>query len=215
MVASVMLQGGVVCWLGGMSALCMACTAAWIFLFFWFWFVSVSTAPCFLAGLPTHSSILPSAASVAAVPLSSASPLQPTTTLPLQSMAPVPVWGMPPSSDPAIPGVSSPVVLPSQAFGMPGNPAAPGLSLSLSAEPIPARLVQKIQSGQFVEMRELLGDNIALTQYFESSAGYFPMVLPSSARPRLREVSTLPSWIYCFLTYLAVLVQDQFIRCVR
>uniref|UniRef100_A0A1X7T3X3 Uncharacterized protein n=1 Tax=Amphimedon queenslandica TaxID=400682 RepID=A0A1X7T3X3_AMPQE len=61
-------------------------------------------------------------------------------------------------------------------------------------------------------MKELLGDNIALTQHFELSAGYFPMVLPSSAHPCLREVSTLPSWIYCFLTYLAVLVQDQFIR---
>uniref|UniRef100_A0A1X7VFC7 Uncharacterized protein n=1 Tax=Amphimedon queenslandica TaxID=400682 RepID=A0A1X7VFC7_AMPQE len=130
-------------------------------------------------------------------------------------MAPVPVSGMPPSSDPAMSGVSShhsPVVLPSQAFGMPGPPSDPDISLSLSAEPIPARLVQMIQSGQFVEMKELLGDYIGLTQHFESSACYFPMVLPSSARPRLQEVSTLCLWIYCFLTYLAVLVPDQFIQ---
>uniref|UniRef100_A0A1X7UDW3 Uncharacterized protein n=1 Tax=Amphimedon queenslandica TaxID=400682 RepID=A0A1X7UDW3_AMPQE len=97
----------------------------------------------------------------------SASPLQPTT-LPLQSMAHVPVLGMSPSFDPANPGMSSQhtlVVLPSAAIGAPGPPAALGISLSLSAEPIPARLVQKIQSGQFVEMRELLGDNIALTAF--------------------------------------------------
>uniref|UniRef100_A0A1X7VFI7 Uncharacterized protein n=1 Tax=Amphimedon queenslandica TaxID=400682 RepID=A0A1X7VFI7_AMPQE len=135
----------------------------------------MSTAPCFLAGHPTHFSILPSTvASVAAVPLLSASPLQPTTTLSLQAMAPVPMSGMPPSSDAANTGMSSqhtPVVLPSQEFGVPGPPAAPGLSLSLSAEPIPARLVQKIRSGQFVKMRELLGDIIALTQHFESLAG--------------------------------------------
>ena len=66
--------------------------------------------------------------------------------------------------------------------------------------------------GHFVEMRDLLGDNIALTQHFESAASYFPTVLPSSERLLLREVSSLSSWVYCFLIYLAVLVQDQTIR---
>uniref|UniRef100_A0A1X7VKC7 Uncharacterized protein n=1 Tax=Amphimedon queenslandica TaxID=400682 RepID=A0A1X7VKC7_AMPQE len=65
---------------------------------------------------------------------------------PSGSPAGVVVLGMPPSSDPANPGMFShhtPVVLPSQAFGVPGPPVAPGLSLSLSAEPIPARLVRR------------------------------------------------------------------------
>ena len=101
--------------------------------------------------------------------------------------------------------------LPSQVLGH-QDPTGSSLSLFISAEPIPARLVQRIQSGQFVEMQELLGDNIALSQHFDSAAGYFPVVLPSSSRPRLREVTSLPSWIYCFFTYLAVLVQDQFTR---
>ena len=61
-------------------------------------------------------------------------------------------------------------------------------------------------------MRDLFGDNIALTQHFESAASYFPTVFPSSEWPRLLEVSSLSSWVYCFLTYLAVLVQDQTIR---
>ena len=86
------------------------------------------------------------------------------------------------------------------------------LGLSLSSEPVPTRLVQRIRGGHFVEMHDLLGDNITLTQHFELAANYFPTVLPSSVRSRLREVSSIPSWVYCFLTYLAVLVQDQTVR---
>ena len=85
-------------------------------------------------------------------------------------------------------------------------------SVAVGLEPVPARLVQRIRGGHFIEMRDLLGDNIALTQHFESAADYFPTVLPSSERPHLREVSSLLSWVYCFLTYLAVLVQDQTVR---
>ena len=52
--------------------------------------------------------------------------------------------------------------------------------------------------GHFVEMRDLLGDNIAITQHFESAASYFPTVLPSLEWPHLREVSSLSSWVYCY-----------------
>ena len=84
------------------------------------------------------------------------------------------------------------------------------LSLSVSTEPILVKLVHRIQSGQLVEMHDLLGDNIALTQHFESANSYFPAhVLPVSFHPRLCEVSSLSSWIYCFLVYLAVGTSDQ------
>ena len=100
--------------------------------------------------------------------------------------------------------VSSPPMVPSHQ----GN-----LSLSLSMDPIPAKLVARIQEGQYVEMRDLLGDNIALTQHFEAINNCFPsQVLPASSRPRLREVTSLPSRIYCFLTYLAVRSSDQATR---
>ena len=42
----------------------------------------------------------------------------------------------------------------------PGQDQA-GLLLSPAAEMIPHKLVSKIQSGQFVDMRELLADNIS------------------------------------------------------
>lgn len=75
-------------------------------------------------------------------------------------------------------------------------PGQSGLSLSLAVEPIPARLVARILSGQFIEMRNLLGDNISLAQRLEEIHTSFPVfVLPVSSRPRLREVSTLPSWL--------------------
>ena len=78
-------------------------------------------------------------------------------------------------------------------------PTQESLSLSLASEPIHARLVYRIRSGQFVEMRNLLGDNIALNQHFKGVSSYFPaQVLPASSRSRLREVTSLPSWIYCF-----------------
>ena len=87
------------------------------------------------------------------------------------------------------------------------------LSLSLSTEPIPAKLVHRIQSGKFVEMRDLPGDNIALIQHFKSTNSYFPAhVLPVSFHPHLRKVSSLSSWIYFFLVYLAMGTSDQSTR---
>ena len=159
-----------------------------------------------VAGVPFALGVLPPASSVSAVPIfmgaspslvvSGPSGSSGTTSL-------LPTTLLPPVSS----GVTPSLLVPPQ-----GLPSQSGLSLSLSSEPVPARLVQRIQGGHFVEMRDLLGDNIALTQHFELAANYFPTVLPSSERPRLREVSSLPSWVYCFLTYLAVLVQDQTVR---
>ena len=83
-------------------------------------------------------------------------------------------------------------------------------SLSLSSEPIAAKLVHRIQSGHFVKMQELLGDNIALTQHFEAVKSYFPTLgLPASSHPRWRQVFSSPSWIYHFLTHLTVGAVDQ------
>ena len=44
----------------------------------------------------------------------------------------------------------------------PTNVVLPGLMLSPAAEPFPSKLVDKVNSGQFVEMRELLADNMTL-----------------------------------------------------
>ena len=84
-----------------------------------------------------------------------------------------------------------------------------GLILSPAADPIPQKLVTKVRSGQFVEMREFLADNIALLHQLESIQGTAPVAHIGPSRPRLREVSTLSTWTYCFLGYMAVLTSDD------
>jgi hypothetical protein len=82
-------------------------------------------------------------------------------------------------------------------------------SLSPATEPFPQKLVEKVRSGQFVEMRELLSDNISLLQQLDTVSMQCLPVLPGVLKPRLREVNTLASWVYCFPAYLAIRSSDQ------
>lgn len=43
-----------------------------------------------------------------------------------------------------------------------------GLSLSPATEPFPQKLVDRVRTGQYIEMRDLLTDNIALLQQLET-----------------------------------------------
>ena len=62
-------------------------------------------------------------------------------------------------------------------------------------------------------MRELLADNVAVRRHFEEVHGALGFqVVSVSSRPRVREVTTLPSWITCFLTFLAVSTTDAVTR---
>ena len=86
-------------------------------------------------------------------------------------------------------------------------------SLAMSMRPIPARLVQQIRTGRFVEMRDIMCDNAAVRSHFEDLHGGFGIhLLTVSSRPRVREVPSLPSWVCCFLTYLAIFTADQATR---
>ena len=61
-----------------------------------------------------------------------------------------------------------------------GLPSQLGLSWSLSLEPVPTRLVQRVRDGHFVGMQDLLSDNTALTQHFETT---FPQCYPPLSGP--------------------------------
>ena len=66
----------------------------------------------------------------------------------------------------------------------------------MSARPIPARMVQQICAGRFVEMRDLLCDNIVVKNHFKDLHKAMGMqLIPVSARPRVREVTSLPTWV--------------------
>ena len=80
--------------------------------------------------------------------------------------------------------------------------------VSLAADLIPYNLVQHIQAGQFIDMRDQLADNIALLNQVTSLSGTTSPPFSTMSRTRLREVPSLVSWIYCSNTYMAVRTMD-------
>ena len=69
----------------------------------------------------------------------------------------------------------------------------------------------KIQSRQFVAMKELLADNKSLHSQLEA----LPILHAAYAgvsRPCLREIDSPLTWVYCFLAYVAVLSPDSLTR---
>ena len=69
--------------------------------------------------------------------------------------------------------------------------------------PIPAKLVSKIEAGEFVDMAELLPDRFGIAK---SRPG------DESARPskhKQRTVTTILEWIQCFSIYLAVIAKNN------
>ena len=90
----------------------------------------------------------------------------------------------------------------------PVDGAAQTFVLSDGLAPIPAQLVSKILNGEFVDMSELLRDNLeaerkgALLDPSEASS-------PSSTKRSRREVPNLLSWVQCFDMYMAVIASQQ------
>ena len=182
--------------------------------------------------------VIPPAASLQSVPLMSVSshsvPLMsayqpliprmsaPSTSTPWQQLASgsAPVWPLPQSVAPLTTsaGWTGPTTtntwwaVPQPTPWTQSSPllqeAPAAVALSPASEPFPQKLVARILSGQFVEMKDLLMDNISLLQQLETMGGQLPLALPGVMKPRLREVSTLPTWIYCFLAYAAIRCPD-------
>ena len=72
--------------------------------------------------------------------------------------------------------------------------------------PIPTRLVSQIWRGEFVDMADLLQDNLEAERRRGRDDGE-----PSgrSSRPTWREMSDMLSWAQCFCTYVAVVAEKQ------
>ena len=60
-------------------------------------------------------------------------------------------------------------------------------------------------------MWDLLGDNIALLQQLDSVQGPFQS-FSGGPKPRLREITSLSSWLHCLLAYTAIRTTDQATR---
>ena len=90
------------------------------------------------------------------------------------------------------------------------TPPTAGVCLSPGTEQFPQKLVAKVQSGAYVDMKEFLGDNLSLLRQLESlNITTTLSALPGVMKPRLREVTTLATWLYCFLAYAALRCPDQ------
>ena len=62
-------------------------------------------------------------------------------------------------------------------------------------------------------MWDLLADNISLHNQLEALHGQVsPASTPAALRSRLREVSSLSSWMYCFSAYMTVRTTDPHTR---
>ena len=79
--------------------------------------------------------------------------------------------------------------------------------LSEGLPPVPCKLVARILKGEFIDMAELLRDNLE-AQRRASAVAQVGAAAASNAKSR-REVPDLMSWVQCFGTYIAV-VTSQF-----
>ena len=121
------------------------------------------------------------------------------------------ISSLPSVSSTVIPGLSSSTSVTSfisSAAALTSTPISYGFRLSSSFQPVPAKLTAKIRSLQFIDMRELLPDNVRLLKNVEeldSKLGAAPF--SAATRPKLHEVHSLLTWVSCFTLYVAVLAE--------
>ena len=84
------------------------------------------------------------------------------------------------------------------------RPPAPPFVLGEGLPIIPAKLVNKIQQGEFVDMADLLKDNLEAERRRLSVAGGMVASL-LSGKPSRREVPDLLSWVTSFGIYASIL----------
>ena len=75
--------------------------------------------------------------------------------------------------------------------------------LSEGLAPIPAKLVARIVKGEFVDMVELLRDNVEAVRRGSLQEG--PIASQPHTKKTRREVPDLLSWVQCFGTYMGVI----------
>jgi len=87
---------------------------------------------------------------------------------------------------------------PQSARGMPFH-------LASSFAPIPAKLVSRIQSLEYVDLRELLPDNIALSEKLDA----LPARANQVPNQEQREITKIVTWVSCFASYVAIIAQKH------
>ena len=91
--------------------------------------------------------------------------------------------------------------LPEQQHQQHGNDNNSALFIGAGLPPVPRKIVTKIQSEDFVDMSELLPDQLGCSKSGQASEDL------STPKSKKRQVSTILEWIQCFGIYMAVLTQ--------
>ena len=90
-----------------------------------------------------------------------------------------------------------------------GKKAPPaGLSIGAGLPPVPQKLVAKIQSGEFVDMAELLPDRMGLSAARNDLATDEKEGKQGSKSKR-RQVTNILEWVQCFSIYMAVVSEKH------
>ena len=86
------------------------------------------------------------------------------------------------------------------------KPKTPPFRMATSIVPIPGKLVKRIQALEYIDMRELLPDNIALAERLAT----LPQGLTPPKPPSEREIGgdrALLTWVSSFATYIAIVAE--------
>ena len=149
-----------------------------------------------------HDGATPSATYQVSLPTSLQTiPLFTTAATGSATLTVVPSTSTPTSTYPALSGWGA---LPSNPSMV--KPKAHPFKVAGSIVPVPAKLVQRIQALEYVEMRELLPDNIALAERLAT----LPPGLAAPKPPGERDIGgdrALATWVSSFATYVAIVAQ--------
>ena len=84
----------------------------------------------------------------------------------------------------------------------------PALILSSALPPIPGKIVEKIRTGAYVDLKDMLSDNMALKKRLDEVGAMNHLQLSS----KYREIQDPLSWVYCFLSFIVAKVDDPLSR---
>ena len=77
------------------------------------------------------------------------------------------------------------------------------VSVGAGLPPVPAKLVSKIEAGEFIDMGELIPDRLGVARSFSNEeAG-------KVAKQKRRVVASIMEWVQCFGIYIAVISRKQ------
>ena len=79
-------------------------------------------------------------------------------------------------------------------------------SLGPGHTPIPAKLVSKILTGQFVELADLIPENLDVPEQVQHTITGSSLVSISPARPKRKEVIDVVTWVECFVSFMSVVM---------